>query len=97
MLTNSLTISAVFFPSFVRRGEGEVEGLSGGRIAQSCSSGGSRASTTLPHPCFRRGKPSSASPYKGEGTREEGPRGAPPPSQAFCQRMSEHIQGLRVV
>ena len=36
MLTNSLTISAVFFPSFacpersrrVRRGEGEVEGLS---------------------------------------------------------------------
>ena len=38
-------------------------------------------------PRFRGGKPSSASPYpsatlragKGEGTREEGPRGAPPP------------------
>ena len=66
MFTNSLTISAVSFPSFVRRGEGEVEGLSGGRIAQSCSSWGSRASTTLPH---------LASPYKGEGTREEGRAG----------------------
>ncbi len=48
MFTNSLPISAVSFPSFVRRGEGEVEGLSGWRIAQGCSSWGSRASRLYP-------------------------------------------------
>ncbi len=52
MFSNSLTISAVSFPSFVRRGEGEVEAMTGMPIRMLYGR------LVLPH---------LTSPYKGEG------------------------------